>query len=50
MENLILVFLIVLIIGAATWYIIRAKKRGTRCIGCSASGACCNCNREKEEL
>lgn len=31
---------IVLIVGAAVFYIVRAKRRGERCIGCPMSGKC----------
>ncbi|MBE6539819.1 MAG: FeoB-associated Cys-rich membrane protein [Ruminococcaceae bacterium] len=51
MENYILVGVIALIVGAALWYIIRAKKKGKKCIGCPesscpSSGKCggnCSC-------
>ena len=29
-----------LILAAAIFYVIRAKKRGQKCIGCPQSGAC----------
>ncbi len=32
--------IIVLIIGAAVAYIVKAKKSGVKCIGCSAGGSC----------
>ena len=36
---------VLLIIGAALWYIIRAKKHGQKCIGCPDSKACSgNCS------
>lgn len=31
---------IVLIIGGAAAYIIRAKKKGQKCIGCPSGGTC----------
>lgn len=40
MEDLIPILLIVLIIGAATFYIIRSKKRGQKCIGCPYAKTC----------
>lgn len=40
MEDLIVLAVIVLVIGVAVVYIIRAKKRGTKCIGCPAGGCC----------
>lgn len=36
----ILAGVIIVVIGAALWYIIREKKRGKKCIGCSYA---CNC-------
>ena len=48
MTDYILLAIIVVIIGAAVAYIIREKKRGTKCIGCPSGGACsghcCGCN------
>jgi hypothetical protein len=39
---------IVLIVGGAVFYIIRAKRRGQKCIGCAdaktCGGSCANCN------
>ena len=53
--EIIAIALIVLIIGGATAYIIKAKKSGKKCIGCPDSGSCsgncagcsCGCNIEK---
>lgn len=45
--------LILLILGGALWYILREKKKGTKCIGCpcsaacSAKGCCNSCDRQK---
>ena len=36
----IAIALIVLILGGAVTYIIKAKKSGKRCIGCPDSGTC----------
>lgn len=62
MENAILIFVLALILGGAIAYIVRAKRRGVKCIGCSASGcyggkkgSCngcqgdCGCHEEKKE-
>ena len=49
MIDLILVAALALIVGAAGWYVYRAKKRGTKCIGCPAAGSCsgkCPCETE----
>lgn len=44
--NFILIGILVLIVGFAIAYIIRAKKNGAKCIGCSQSKKCsggCSC-------
>ncbi|MBO5165394.1 MAG: FeoB-associated Cys-rich membrane protein [Lachnospiraceae bacterium] len=38
--DIILVLVLLLILGAAVAYIVRAKKKGAKCIGCPASGTC----------
>lgn len=53
MENIIAIIVILLIIGLAVFYIIRAKKQGQKCIGCPLSKTCssnkkCNCNKENK--
>ena len=40
MENLIIGAVLVLIVGAAVTYIIKAKKKGVKCIGCPAGATC----------
>ncbi len=42
MTDLILGAVVLVIIGAAVGYIIRAKRRGTKCIGCPSGGTCHN--------
>lgn len=39
-KDVIVVLIILAIIGAAIAYIVRAKKKGAKCIGCPASGCC----------
>jgi hypothetical protein len=43
---------IVLIVGAAVGYIVRAKKKGQKCIGCPYASSClsgkCGCGDQKE--
>ena len=45
--DIIVIIIIALIIGGASFYIIRAKKRGQKCIGCpdakTCSGNCASC-------
>ena len=57
MTDIILVAVIGAMVAAAAWYIIRAKRSGARCIGCSAGGCCsrargasshCACGEEQE--
>ena len=40
MTNLIVVLVLVVLIGAAAAYVIRAKKQGQKCIGCPYSKEC----------
>ena len=40
MGNVIAIFAIVIVVGGAIAYIIKAKKSGKRCIGCPDSGEC----------
>ncbi len=40
MENVILILVLVVILGGAVAYIVKAKKSGVKCIGCSAGGSC----------
>lgn len=45
MANAIVVLIVVLILGAAITYIVKAKKAGVKCIGCPAGGTCSgHCN------
>lgn len=40
MGNAVVILILVVIIGSAVAYIIKAKKSGVKCIGCSAGGSC----------
>ena len=40
MENIIIVAILVVIVGLAVRYIIKAKKNGKKCIGCPDGGSC----------
>ena len=47
--DIIVLIIIALIIGGASFYIIRAKKRGQKCIGCPYAKNCsgdCSCNQK----
>ncbi len=43
--DVMIIAAIVLIVGGAIAYIIRAKKKGHRCIGCPDSGSCPHASR-----
>lgn len=40
LANIITIIVLALIIGSAVVYIWKEKKKGTKCIGCPASGNC----------
>ena len=53
METVIVSVILILVIGAAGWYVYKAKKSGRKCIGCPDGGNCekngcsCGCGKEK---
>ncbi len=56
LDDIIAIAVIVLIVGGAVAYIIKAKKSGKKCIGCPDGGSCegkcsccCGCGEETEE-
>lgn len=50
MQDLIVLSVLLLLVGGASAYIIRAKKKGVKCIGCPAGGACPGCCGAKKEI
>ncbi|NBI64758.1 FeoB-associated Cys-rich membrane protein [Clostridiales bacterium] len=46
MSNLIVIGILAILLGAAITYIVRAKKRGVKCIGCPAAGTCSHAHKE----
>ncbi|MBQ1255093.1 MAG: FeoB-associated Cys-rich membrane protein [Clostridia bacterium] len=51
-ENIILAVVLLAILGGAITYIVKAKKRGQKCIGCPYSNSCgksagCSCGEGK---
>ena len=50
MANVIVILILLVLVGAAVHSLIKAKKRGVKCIGCpSGGGACsCGCHTKKE--
>lgn len=47
MKDFILIVILIVIIGAAAFYMYKAKKSGKKCIGCPHSGTCSgNCEKK----
>ncbi|MBQ2745480.1 MAG: FeoB-associated Cys-rich membrane protein [Lachnospiraceae bacterium] len=50
MENAIIIAILVVLVGGAIWYVVKEKKKGTKCIGCPNSGSCsskgCGCQTD----
>ena len=40
MADFIIIIILVILIGAAVTYIVKAKKSGAQCMGCPAAGKC----------
>ena len=40
MTDLMIIALLVVIVGLAARYVIKAKKSGAKCIGCAVEGGC----------
>ena len=54
--DVIAIILIASIVGSAFFYLIKAKKKGQKCIGCPYASSCgkanksmCNCSEKREE-
>ncbi len=46
MIDYIVTAILAAIVGAAVWYVVRAGKRGAKCIGCPAEGGCTRKGKE----
>lgn len=50
MADIIIIFILLVIVGAAIAYIVKEKKRGVKCIGCPSAGTCqkrnCGCHSD----
>ena len=44
MIDILIIAIVVALAGASVGYIIRAKKRGVKCIGCPSGGSCSKCS------
>lgn len=42
MENVIVVLILLAIAIGIIWYLVRAKKRGEKCVGCPYAKQCAN--------
>ncbi len=42
MDNFIVIGIILVVVALAVFYIVKAKKNGTKCIGCPDSKNCSN--------
>ena len=49
MENMIAVLVIVILVGSAAAYLIKAKRSGVKCVGCPAGGNCSSKNKKKKK-
>ncbi len=51
MEDIIILLILLPILGAAIYYIVKEKRKGNACIGCPMSGKCPrkNCGCAKKE-
>ena len=38
--DLLLIVILAVIVGAAGWYVYKAKKSGKKCVGCPDGGSC----------
>ena len=38
--DILLIVILVVIVGAAGWYVYKAKKSGKKCVGCPDGGSC----------
>lgn len=46
MENLIVSLIILAIVSASVARIVREKRKGARCVGCSMGGGSCNSGKK----
>lgn len=55
MENFIVIAVVLVILGCAIGYIVKAKEKGVKCVGCPYAETCgkgtescsCSCNTNK---
>ena len=44
MVNVIIIVIVLAILGGASYYIYKAKKKGAKCVGCPHAKTCGSCN------
>jgi len=61
MTDMIIIAIVLVVVGAAAFYLYRAKKRGVKCVGCPSGcncqqsagafgcGGCCGCHVDDNE-
>ena len=49
MADLIVGGILIVVVGAAISYIVKAKKKGIKCIGCPAAGQCAGGSKAQGE-
>ncbi len=47
MENFIIIAILVVIIGCAIAYVVKAKKKGVKCVGCPNAEMCSMAQKQK---
>lgn len=48
MTDLIIIAILLIVVGSAIFYIVQAKKKGAKCIGCPMAGSCPGRNGSKK--
>lgn len=49
MENILAVLVLVILIGSAAIYLVKAKRNGVKCVGCPSGGCCSNVQNKKRK-
>ena len=44
MDSIAVIAIVAAVLALAVGYIIKAKKRGAKCVGCPEGGSCGSCN------
>ena len=43
-QTIAVIAVLILVLGGAAFYLIRAKKKGQKCVGCPYAGSCGKCS------